>query len=95
MKKQFTYLMYDGRHYKIGKSKDPIHRFRQLQTSNPFLELVSYYEGDIEILCHQTFWRNRVKNEWFKFDDKTFKLVIDFMSSKSNSTCYYSLYQNL
>ena len=79
--------MYDGRFYKIGKSKHPEKRLKEFKTSNPYIELCSWYDGDIEILCHQKFWKNRIKNEWFKFNNKELDQVLRFMSL--NSKCSF------
>lgn len=86
--------MYDGRFYKIGKSKDPKKRLKEFQTANPSIELVSYYEGDIEILCHQKFWKNRIKNEWFNFNNEEFFKVLKFMNL--NTECsFINVYDKL
>lgn len=79
--------MYDGRFYKIGKSKHPEKRLKEFKTANPSIDLVSYYEGDIEILCHQKFWKNRIKNEWFNFNNEEISRVLKFMNA--NTECSF------
>lgn len=94
--KTYTYLMFDGKYYKIGKSKDPEKRLKQLQTGNVDIKLISYYLGDIEKITHQEFWNKRIKDEWFDFSNsEDFDFLIAFMSRNSVSTCYYDLYTSI
>ena len=37
---QYTYVIFDGELYKIGKSKKPESRCKQLKTANPKCELI-------------------------------------------------------
>ena len=69
VKEQMTYLIFDGRLYKIGKSKDPIKRLKSLRTSNPFVEMVCYGSGVSEKYLHELLFRDRVKLEWFQLDE--------------------------
>ena len=62
----YSYLIYDKSNniYKIGKSIDPIKRFKQHQTSNVNLELIGVSvlkEYDL----HKLFNENRINTEWF------------------------------
>lgn len=91
----FTYIMYDGQSYKIGKSKDPKKRLNSFKTGNPNIKLYAYFYGDIEILCHQQFWKNRIKNEWFDFSRKDMHSVYNFMCNNSNGPCLDDIYMNL
>lgn len=57
---------------KIGVSKNPNKRLKQLQTGNGSkLRLLKVYqiENDIfiEKRLHKMFWQNRRKGEWFQF----------------------------
>lgn len=52
---------------KIGKSKNPAKRLRQLQTASPErLHLVAYIEGDVEKELHRRFHGDRIRGEWFE-----------------------------
>jgi len=65
---------------KIGFSRDPESRLRQMQTSNPhelrMLKVISGgYEKEAEI--HEKFSKNRVRGEWFKASKKLRKYIED------------------
>ena len=56
---------------KIGRSKDPIKRLKQLQTGNPnMLKLIAYFkdQGWKEKFIHENLSRYRLKGEWFSYD---------------------------
>src|SRR5690554_6198550 len=48
-----TYLMFDGRLYKIGKSTNPKGRLKQLQTGNISCKLLCYGTGVSEEYLHK------------------------------------------
>ncbi len=51
---------------KIGKSKDPERRIKDLQTSNPKeLKLILEIEGDYEKEFHNIFSGKRISGEWY------------------------------
>lgn len=59
--------------FKIGRSKHPRKRLKQLQTGSPFqlkLVLVIENEGRQEKSLHKRFPKNEIKckGEWFDFD---------------------------
>ena len=56
---------------KIGRSKDPQKRLKQLQTGNPNkLKLIAFFEGEgwKEKIIHEKLRRYRLKGEWFSYD---------------------------
>ena len=61
----FTYLMYDGRYYKIGKSNNPIKRLKTLRTANPTVKLICFGKKKSESTLHLMFKRYLVGGEWF------------------------------
>lgn len=73
-RKQQLYIIRakDTQYCKIGVSKDPKFRLRELQTSNPNpLVLVMVYDTikdaiRLEKSLHKTFSQSRCKGEWFK-----------------------------
>ena len=80
----FVYLINSGTtdRYKIGVSKKPPVRKKELQTGNPMkLSLVDYYESDIykkiEIILHRTLCHKKfieedfemLGGEWFIFNN--------------------------
>jgi predicted GIY-YIG superfamily endonuclease len=57
---------------KIGYSKSPLNRLKQLQTSNGNkLKLIYYVLGDknVEYAMHLRFKDFKVSGEWFEYDD--------------------------
>jgi len=39
---EYTYLMFDGTYYKIGKTVDVKKRYKSLRTGNPNIRLIAY-----------------------------------------------------
>jgi len=72
-----VYVLYNGEHYKIGYSteKNFNRRILNLSTgSNRKLEIIFIFHNDfarhIETRLHRKFKCNRVKGEWYWFDEK-------------------------
>lgn len=56
---------------KIGRSKDPLKRLKQLQTGNPNkLKLIAYFDnmGWREKELHEQLSRYRLEGEWFSYE---------------------------
>lgn len=70
----YTYLMYDGNFYKIGRSKDPEKRLGQIKTGNPACELICFSNKITEIELHVLFANSNVGREWFDFKEKPSEL---------------------
>lgn len=66
----YTYLMYDGINYKIGKSINPRHRSNQLRISNINIKLVGYGSFISEEELHKEYADYRISGEWFKLTDE-------------------------
>jgi hypothetical protein len=62
-----TYLMKDNNTglYKIGKSKNPKHREKTLQSEKPTIKMVKVFDKDIEKKLHAIYNDQRVRGEWF------------------------------
>lgn len=66
----------DKKHVKIGCSKDPLLRLKDLQTGNPYkLHILFTCYGDFQVEAgfHSVFSKYRVRgntSEWFKVKDK-------------------------
>lgn len=73
--KQYTYLVSDGRLYKIGKSKDVYSRINQLKTSNPLIELVHVIDKDVENMLHKQFANKSFSREWFNLSESDIKYI--------------------
>lgn len=63
--KMYTYLMFDGRYYKIGQSKNPQKRLKTLRTANPSIGMICYGTGISENALHKKYAHLRVSGEWF------------------------------
>lgn len=64
-KEKYTYLMTDGRLFKIGQSVNPEGRLKTLKTGNPHIELITYGNGVTEKYLHEFLFRDRIVLEWF------------------------------
>jgi hypothetical protein len=56
---------------KVGRSKDPQKRLKQLQTGNPNkLKLIASFKGEgwKEKMLHERLRRYRLEGEWFSYD---------------------------
>ena len=56
---------------KIGRSKDPQKRLKQLQTGNPSrLKLIASFKGEgwKEKILHENLKKYRLEGEWFSYD---------------------------
>ena len=77
---EYTYLIYDGRYYKIGKSRNPRQRLQSLLTANPRCKLLGYGTGRTEQQLHEIFADCRVNREWFDLAPKQVKLISRLLS---------------
>ena len=64
-----TYLIFDGRHYKIGRSMDPERRLIDFRIANPTVKLLAYGIGIDEKSLHKLYKKYRVVGEWFKLSN--------------------------
>jgi hypothetical protein len=83
--KQYTYLMYDGNLYKIGKSKNPLTRLNQLKTSNPNLEIICFGNGIEEENLHSIYCKNRVQGEWFNLNNNQIIEIKNLIEQKKDN----------
>lgn len=71
---------------KIGHSRDPLRRVRQLQTCNDetlrFLGLMSGGRG-MERLIHQRLARTRLSGEWFSWSNELACLIVGVTTPKA------------
>jgi len=78
---QKTYLITDGNFIKIGRSKDPERRLKELKTANPKVKLICYGQGAEEKYLHTIFHEKRYKREWFDLSEKQIekakRLILD------------------
>lgn len=85
-----TYLMFDGRYYKIGKSKNPEKRLLEIKTGNPGCELICSSNKITEIELHTLFYNSNVGREWFDLQeqneiDTVIDLILNGRKSGSDS----------
>lgn len=81
--KKLTYLILDKRtgYYKIGRSKDPLHREKTLQAEQPDIELVCTCITDMEKELHRKYSYARLRGEWFDLSINDVKDIKDLFSS--------------
>lgn len=65
----YTYLMYDGINYKIGKSNNPKKRSNELRVSNINIKLVGYGLSIGEAELHEQYMDFHIAGEWFKLTE--------------------------
>lgn len=63
----FTYLMYDGKYFKIGKTRNIKKRLLSIKTNNPDIKLLCLADYDCENYLHSKYKKYRHKGEWFLF----------------------------
>lgn len=70
----YTYLMTCTKTgvFKIGKSKNPVNRLKQIKTSNPFIELYGITEIP-EKKFHKKYKEYNIGGEWFEINDVKLK----------------------
>lgn len=78
-----TYLLTDGKRYKIGCTKNIKNRLSSLRTANIDIELVCYGDNVSEKMMHGLFKEKRVDREWFELNEKD---VNDVRSLMNGST---------
>lgn len=81
---------YDLIHYKIGITKNPTKRLKQLQTGNSLkLELLSVYETNFgnkfEKILHRTYNLLNENGEWFNLSDIDVKNFIKTCNTIENN----------
>ena len=75
---------------KVGYSKKPLERARDLQAGNPDLKLMLFFPGSrtVETMIHKKFKRSRLGREWFKFSNKHFG---DFVTEVTGCALFSNL----
>jgi hypothetical protein len=79
-KEMFTYLMFDGNYYKIGKSKNPLMRLKALKTGNPNIELLAYTDKIEEKYLHNRFFESKIGGEWFNLSKEKLKSLMNYFN---------------
>jgi hypothetical protein len=97
MSTSYLYLIYNGQHYKIGISKEPQKRLKQLQTASPAkLSIVKTYKvpskvaRKLEQQLHHMFWQSRVRcnGEWFEMSPDHIQLIEEWLNTLN--VCVYT-----
>ena len=80
------YLMLNRRngYYKIGRSLNPIHREKTLQSEDPDIVLIKKWRVPVfyEKHLHKEYKNNRIRGEWFKLSDVDIVQIEIFMKDK-------------
>lgn len=78
-----TYLIFDGRYYKIGESSDSQRRLKSILTSNPSAVLLTYGKGVSEKILHQKYHKHRISGEWFELSKNQASHIIKLIEAKT------------
>ena len=81
-KKQLTYVMKAGKLHKIGRSKSPSFRLKNLKTANPNIELLLVCDEEevSEKALHTMFKSKRLgSGEWFELSEADISVLSGFM----------------
>lgn len=84
---KMIYFISNKKHVKIGYSKNPYVRLKQLQTAHPTkLKLLGTLEGDYntEKLLHEIFKKNKQQGEWFSYTGNLKRCLIALSNDKDN-----------
>ena len=76
------YFIKSGRFCKIGYSKNPQERLKELQTGSPYKHVLkATMPGDYqtEQALHQIFFCQQVQGEWFKYDGPVLKAILGIL----------------
>ncbi len=80
-KPTFIYVMIDKNtgYYKIGKSVDPKHRERTLQSEKPTIEMLYVFsaKSSDEKKLHEIFKQKRIRGEWFDLSGTRINQILD------------------
>lgn len=86
----YIYIVYNGRHYKVGVSATPERRVKQLQTaSSTPLRLLKTYPVDVKLArkieqqIHKMLWQRRArhKGEWFDLTEEHLNVLDEWIDS--------------
>jgi hypothetical protein len=91
------YIIEANGSYKIGESKYPEKRLKQLQTGNHcWLKIIKIYKNiecakAVEKLLHKRLDFCHLEGEWFKCDiDKIYKIIEDTLNELKDQSSWYS-----
>lgn len=79
--KYFSYLMHDGDYYKIGKSRNPVRRLKDLRTGNIKCRLICYGKGVTEEYLHKLYASKKINLEWFDLDKDDISQIKHMLSN--------------
>lgn len=85
---KYVYLMINQRNnlFKIGSSINPSHRERTLQSQEPEVGLVAYWQAPVQVEkdLHKKYKEKKKRGEWFNLSLNDIRLVKDFMDNFPN-----------
>lgn len=78
--KGYIYIIKSNLYYKIGKAKDIKQRYKDIEITNPDIELIYSKEFEnyhkIEKDLHKKFKEKHYKGEWFKLNSEDINLIL-------------------
>ena len=75
----YTYIIYDDKYYKIGKTKNLKNRMESMKTSNPHIKLLLFLDKDIEKDLHVKFKDRNITGEWFNLSKEDLEYLHNTM----------------
>lgn len=81
-----TYLVTDGKLYKIGQSNDPLKRLSVLKTANPKARIIAFGEGVSEKYLHHVYKSRRIDREWFDLKNIDVCNIIRYLKNEMSTT---------
>ena len=70
-----TYLIYDGRYYKIGISTRPEKRLSSIKSLNPSAQIIHLINSNVETELHNRYRYKRIHGEWFDLNNRDVDLI--------------------
>jgi hypothetical protein len=83
--------MYDGRHYKIGQSKNPTQRLKILQAGNPELKIIACGKAISEAKLHKFYKDKRIEREFFDLSGEDIANIINLINDESAQINVFNL----
>ena len=89
MSKSYVYIITNGEDYKVGVSKDPERRLKQLQTGNSKkLKIVSLFEVPEDVVYNMEKDAHKAVRMWYTKSGEWFKAASEFHVNLLVDTVY-------
>ena len=83
----YTYLIRAGNRFKIGQSRQPITRMKQLQTASAEkIKLLGYSNRVSEKQLHELYKNKKVLGEWYKLSQKDVQQILQLFGTQTHNS---------